>query len=166
MKARIVSFIAAVTAVLVMLSNGCGISEQERLREYEIRTLHFMEKYRTGDIHSAKQALLDFLRLVEDGEASSLRLKGSSWDKAVTSARLALIYRHLGNTDLAHQYVQHGVAYARMEAAEGGTVVRDGQTDEEIAFLLINIVNKLDATTNPRWRRETTVVSPGPSALD
>jgi hypothetical protein len=61
----------------------------------------------------------------------------------MTTARLAIIYRHLGETDLADQYLKQAIAYARQGAQEEGDKSWLGRTDEQTGTLLLDFVNKL-----------------------
>jgi hypothetical protein len=141
-------------ALMSVATSGCGPSQEARLRAYELREQHCIQQYRSGDIQTAKQALLDYLRLVEEEEASHLPFKKTAWTRAVTAVRLTLIYRRLGDTGLASQYLHEALVYARKDAQEEGKKTSLEKTDEQFETSLIDAVNKLDENTRPQWRIE------------
>jgi len=123
------------------------------MRPYEQKELHCIQQYRNGDIQTAKQALLDYLRLLKDEEASGLPFMKTAWSKALAAARLSLIYQQLGDTALANQYLQKTITWARQDAQEEGNKISLEKTDEQLQMLMTNSVNKLDENTSPKWRR-------------
>jgi len=145
-------FQAAALALLSIAAGGCGPSQQARIRAYEQKESHCIQLYRSGDIQTAKQALLDYLHLVEEEEASGLPFTKTAWSKALAAARLTLICRQLGDTELANQYIQKTIAWARKDAQEEGNKSWLEKTDEQVQVLMTNAVNKLDENTPPNWR--------------
>src|SRR5262245_6915114 len=101
-----VAFISVVTV-------GCVPSERDRMRPYELREVKCIRTYANGDVQVARQALLDYLHLLEEEEASGLPFRKTSYTKALAAARLTLISRELGETNLADQYMRMAVGYAR-----------------------------------------------------
>ncbi len=142
-----------VLALLCSATAGCGPVQQARMRPYELKELHCLRQYRTGDIQTAKQALLDYLRLVEEEQASGLPFTKTAGTKALTAARLSVIYRQLGESELANQYLQKAVVYAKQDAREEGDKALLGKTGEQIGTSILELVNKLDEkNTHPKWR--------------
>src|SRR6266511_2417651 len=152
---QLVSSITAALALVSVATSSCGPTQQARLRNYEIKELHCLQQYRTGDVQTARQALLEYLRLIQEGEASHLPLNKTAWTKALIATRLALIYRHLGDSRQVNQYLGQAVTYAKTGAEEVGDWTWREKSDEQIEALLIDLVNKLDQkNTHPKWRRE------------
>ena len=141
--------------ILTLAAVGCSPSGRTRMQAYELKELHCLKQYRTGDIQAAKQALLDYLWLVEAEQASGLPFTKTAYTKALIAARLSLICRKLGDARLADQYLHEAVVYARQDAQEERNKAWLEKTDEEIGTLMLHLVTKLDETnTHPKWRME------------
>lgn len=154
---------AITSAVVISLASvafsGCRPSQHERMRQYEIRELHCLQTYRIGDIQICKQALVDYLQLVGEEEASGLPFKKIAWTKALIETRLALIHRELGDARRANHYLQQAVAHAKMGAQEDGDKSWANKTEEQAETTLIKVVDALDENTKPRWRNRSTLNS-------
>jgi hypothetical protein len=132
---------------------GCGPIEQARMRPYEVRELQCIQNYSNGDIQAARQSLLDYLHLIEEEEASGLPFKKTAYSKALVTARLTLICRELGETNLATQYFQETVRYARAEANGEDALLHANETDEQVGTSVLDRVTKLDEKNlHPKWR--------------
>lgn len=147
-----VSFRFALILIVSLLMTACGPIQEARMVPYEKREIRCIEQYRDGDVHQAKQALLDYSHLIQEEEASGLPFAKTAYVKALTAARLALIYQQLGETNLVNQELRRSIACARKDAQEEGNRSWLEKTDDQIMLLITNAVNKLDENTHPKWR--------------
>jgi hypothetical protein len=146
------SLTIATFAILVIAVTGCGQTRQERINAYDAEELRYLRQYQTGDIQNAKQALLSYQHLINEEENAGLHIPEKGWTSALISTRLALIYRHLGDTNMETRQLDEAIIYAKADAQTQGNHSLTGKTDEELRAWLIEVVDKLDDNTKPKWK--------------
>jgi hypothetical protein len=97
--------------MMCMAIAGCGPSEKSRLKTFYAKEASIVERYAGGDIRAAKQAAIDYLRLLDEGESAHLSVPIGAWEegRGLCKARLSMISQQLGDQEAAQQYMQQAV---------------------------------------------------------
>lgn len=114
-------------------------------KDFMVKSHEAFQPYVTGDIQTAKAALLAEEAVISKYEAAGTRDYDFHGAYVVTYGRLCAVHLHLGDTNQANEYFQRSIAHRKL--------MRSSPTAEVTMETLLQGISKLDAQFNPTWRQ-------------
>ena len=137
---------------LVTLSLGLSVSCKKHSAKIYDQLYKMEMAYSTNDIRAAERSLLDYLKLLSQEESNSV--KGLDYDmgRAITHARLFLIYRKLGDTNNVELHFREWLENL------GRFDKRNNLPPPELTQeILAEKMDRFDKDLNVRWKTNTTI---------
>ena len=131
--------------VVSLLLFGTVIGCKPTVHDFMVESGRAFAPYVTGDVHTAKAALLAEESVIAKHEAAGTPGNDVHQAYLITYARLCAVHLRLGDTNLAREYFQRAVTHRRLN--------RTPSTGEVTMESLMESISKLDAQLNPKWRQ-------------